>query len=68
MKKCISLLMALLMVLSLLPATDVAAIYDCLTQDITPACGDRMACDVNMDGYVDVYDLQYLYECVAQNQ
>lgn len=49
-------------------ALDVAAIYDCLTQDITPACGDRMACDVNMDGYVDVYDLQYLYECVAQVQ
>lgn len=49
-------------------ALDVAAIYDCLTQDITPACGDRMACDVNMDGYVDVYDLQYLYECVAQGQ
>lgn len=47
-------------------ALDVAAIYDCLTQDITPACGDRMACDVNMDGYVDIYDLQYLYECVAQ--
>ena len=47
---------------------DVAAIYECLTQDKTPACGDKMACDVNLDGNVDIYDLQYLYECVAQNQ
>ena len=49
-------------------ALDVAAIYECLTQDKTPACGDKMACDVNLDGNVDIYDLQYLYECVAQNQ
>lgn len=48
--------------------TDVQAIYDCLTQDKTPACGDKAACDVNLDGNVDIYDLQYLYECVAQNQ
>lgn len=47
---------------------DVAAIYECLTQDTTPACGDKMACDVNLDGDVDIYDLQYLYECVAQVQ
>lgn len=47
---------------------DVAAIYECLTQDTTPACGDKMACDVNLDGDVDIYDLQYLYECVAQGQ
>ena len=47
---------------------DVAAIYECLTQDKTPACGDKAACDVNLDGNVDIYDLQYLYECVAQNQ
>ena len=43
---------------------DVAAIYECLTQDTTPACGDKAACDVNLDGNVDVYDLQYLYEHV----
>jgi hypothetical protein len=49
-------------------ALDVAAIYECLTQDKTPACGDKAACDVNLDGNVDIYDLQYLYECVAQNQ
>lgn len=49
-------------------ALDVAAIYECLTQDTTPACGDKMACDVNLDGDVDIYDLQYLYECVAQGQ
>ena len=49
-------------------ALDVAAIYECLTQDKTPACGDKMACDVNLDGNVDIYDLQYLYECVAQGQ
>ena len=44
---------------------DVQAIYDCLTQNKMPGCGDSAACDVNMDGDVDVYDLQYLYECVA---
>lgn len=44
---------------------DVQAIYDCLTQNKMPDCGDSAACDVNMDGDVDVYDLQYLYECVA---
>ena len=49
-------------------ALDVAAIYECLTQDKTPACGDKAACDVNLDGNVDIYDLQYLYECVAQGQ
>ena len=49
-------------------ALDVAAIYECLTQDKTPACGDKAACDVNLDGDVDVFDLQYLYECVAQNR
>lgn len=49
-------------------ALDVAAIYECLTQDKTPACGDKAACDVNLDGDVDIYDLQYLYECVAQGQ
>lgn len=49
-------------------ALDVAAIYECLTQDKTPACGDKMACDVNLDGNVDIYDLQYLYECVARNR
>lgn len=43
---------------------DVAAIYECLTQDTTPACGDKAACDVNLDGNVDIYDLQYLYEHV----
>lgn len=47
---------------------DVAAIYDYLTQDEPPACGDETACDVNLDGEVNVYDLQYLYECVAQGQ
>ena len=31
-------------------------------------CCDKAACDVNLDGNVDIYDLQYLYECVAQNQ
>ena len=46
---------------------DVAAIYDYLTQDIEPAHGEA-ACDVNLDGDVDIYDLQYLYECVAQGQ
>lgn len=49
-------------------ALDVAAIYECLTQDKTPACGDKAACDVNLDGNVDIYDLQYLYECVARNR
>ena len=49
-------------------ALDVAAIYECLTQDKTPACGSKEACDVNLDGDVDIYDLQYLYECVAQGQ
>lgn len=49
-------------------ALDVAAIYECLTQDKTPACGDKAACDVNLDGDVDVFDLQYLYEYVAQGQ
>lgn len=44
---------------------DVQAIYDWLTQDKMPDCGDSAACDVNMDDNVDVYDLQYLYECVA---
>lgn len=49
-------------------ALDVAAIYECLTQDKTPACGSKEDCDVNLDGDVDVFDLQYLYECVAQNR
>ena len=44
---------------------DVAAIYECLTQDTTPACGDKAACDVNLDGSIDVYDLQRLYEAVS---
>lgn len=44
---------------------DVQAIYDWLTQNKMPDCGDSAACDVNLDDNVDVYDLQYLYECVA---
>ena len=43
---------------------DVQAIYEYLTQDTVPYAGET-ACDVNMDGNMDVYDLQRLYECVA---
>lgn len=46
-------------------AMDVQAIYEYLTQNKMPDCGDSAACDVNLDGAVDVYDLQYLYEFVA---
>ena len=44
---------------------DVQALYGYLTSGKPPAAG-RSGCDLNGDGSVDVYDLQYLYELVSK--
>ena len=48
--------------------TDVASLYDHLTgqaeSEYTPQ--QELSADVNRDGTLDVYDLQLLYEAVAQ--
>lgn len=50
---------------------DVERLFEYLTKEQKPVTGDDMvdpqlaAYDLNYDGYVDVYDIQALYECVA---
>ena len=48
--------------------TDVASLYDHLTGQVDTAYTPRqeLSADVNRDGTLDVYDLQLLYEAVAQ--
>lgn len=51
-----------------LDISDVAALYDHLAGTSPLGDGALPFADVNGDGAVDVYDLQYLYECVARNR
>lgn len=48
-----------------LDISDVEALYEHLTGTASLSTGGLALADINGDGNVDVYDLQYLYECVA---